>query len=456
MPERVSPEVLLFWTTPVTLAPMTALMSDAPLPLPELVMVPMLLTLVPEKVMPLASALLLLSTRLPVPLTPPETVSTEPPLLLVKVLLLAPTVTRPLTVKAEVVLFSMISVTFVFTAALMSDEPLPLPELVIVPMFFTPSKRVMPPAIALLLLSTRLPVPLTSPVTLNRELPLALLLMRVVPPLFTITSPLIVKAEVALFSMMAVTFVPTSPLILVKPLPVPELVIVPVLFTSFVSLMPLSIALLLLNTRLPVPVTAATMVSCASPLALLLVKVLLLAPTVTGPLTVKAEVVLFSVIPVTFVSTAALIVVVPLLVPMLVTVPVLLIAPVDSVIVLAPVLVLLIVRLLVPVTPPLKVNAAMLPLLPIVSRPVVVEASAIAFAYVRPVVLTNRVAALLPPALSPSVIVPVPKAFAAVDVPRTVPALMVNPPVNVLAPERVSVPVPILFMAPPVPEITPA
>lgn len=42
------------------------------------------------------------------------------------------------------------------------------------------------------------------------------------------------------------------------------------------------------------------------------------------------------------------------------------------------------------------------------------------------------------PVVLPSVIVPVPKAFAAIDVPRTVPALIVNPPVKVFAPERVS------------------
>ena len=113
---------------------------------------------------------------------------------------------------------------------------------------------------------------------------------------------------------------------------------------------------------------------------LLLVKIL--PPVaVTAPLTVKADVALFSMICVTFApSPPVLIVVAPVLVPMLVTVPVLLTAAVDSVIVLAPVLLLLIVRLFVPVTPPLKVNAAMFPLLPMLSIPVVVEASAIAFA----------------------------------------------------------------------------
>ena len=80
-----------------------------PLLLPELVIVPVLLMLVVEIVMPLAIELLLLSTTLPVPVTPFDTVKIElpPELLFVKVLLDTPTVTAPLTVSAEVVLFSM-------------------------------------------------------------------------------------------------------------------------------------------------------------------------------------------------------------------------------------------------------------------------------------------------------------------------------------------------------------
>src|SRR6185295_11335029 len=82
-PESVSCDVALSCTTPVTLVPMMALMSVEPVPVPELVTVPVGLTLVVDSVMPLAIALLLLSTRLPVPVTPPETVSTAlPPALL--------------------------------------------------------------------------------------------------------------------------------------------------------------------------------------------------------------------------------------------------------------------------------------------------------------------------------------------------------------------------------------
>ena len=50
--------------------------------------------------------------------------------------------------------------------------------------------------------------------------------------------------------------------------------------------------------------------------------------------------------------------------------------------------------------------------------------------------------------------VPVPPKALALVVPLTVPALIVNPPVNVLAPESVRVPAPVLIR-PPTPEITP-
>ena len=76
-----------------------------------------------------------------------------------------------------------------------------------------------------------------------------------------------------------------------------------------------------------------------------------------------------------------LIVVAPVLVPMLVIVPALLTVAVENKMVPEPP-VLFIVKLLLPVTPPEKVKAAILPLLPIVRMPVVLEASAIGFAYV--------------------------------------------------------------------------
>src|SRR6185436_9475878 len=75
-------EVALFSTTPVTLAPTTALMSVEPTPVPEFVIVPILFTAVVDSVIPFASVLLLLRTRLPAVLaTPPDTVNRAPPLL---------------------------------------------------------------------------------------------------------------------------------------------------------------------------------------------------------------------------------------------------------------------------------------------------------------------------------------------------------------------------------------
>jgi hypothetical protein len=56
----------------------------------------------------------------------------------------------------------------------------------------------------------------------------------------------------------------------------------------------------------------------------------------------------------------------------------------------------------------------------------------------------------------PPVIVKVPVPIAVGLLISSWPALRVVPPVNVLFPERVSVPVPILINEPPVPEITPA
>ena len=200
-PERIKIEVELFWIMPVTLVSMTALMAVVPEPVPELVIVPVLLTLVVERVIPEAIALLLLSTRLPVPVTPPDTVSTALPLELLFVRVVPPLFTVRavvLIVRAEVVLFSMICVTFAPTPPLIVTLPLFVPELVIVPVLLTDAvERVMPEAIALLFLRIKLPVPVTPPDTVSRELPLALLFVRVVPVTpFTVMAPLTVRAEV--------------------------------------------------------------------------------------------------------------------------------------------------------------------------------------------------------------------------------------------------------------------
>ena len=68
-PERVRDDVLLLSVTPVTLVPMTALMTLAAAPAPEFVIVPVLFTLVVERVM--IPAPVEFSVRLPLPVTPP-------------------------------------------------------------------------------------------------------------------------------------------------------------------------------------------------------------------------------------------------------------------------------------------------------------------------------------------------------------------------------------------------
>ena len=81
--------------------PISELIVTLPVPLPELVIVPVLLAEVVEIVMPLAVELLLLMTRLPIPVMPPLSVRTPVPLLLIAkfplsvVVLAAPTALDP-------------------------------------------------------------------------------------------------------------------------------------------------------------------------------------------------------------------------------------------------------------------------------------------------------------------------------------------------------------------------
>lgn len=215
------------------------------------------------------------------------------------------------------------------------------------------------------------------------------------------------------------TLVPMMALIVDPPLPDPELVIVPALLMDDPdNVIPAAVALLLLRTRLPMPLAPPDKVSSLVPL--LLVSVVPPEFADSAPLNVSAEVVLFSVKPVTLEPMLALIVVVPVPAPVLVIVPTLLIAAVERVMV-PEVALLLMVKLLVPVTPPLKVVEIAVPVLPSVNMPVVVDASNMAFEYVSPVVPINNDALLLPPALLPSVMVPVPSALAAADVAVIVP-----------------------------------
>ena len=431
-PLTVSAEVVLFSVIPVTLVPTAALMVIPPVPVPEFVIVPELFTATVVRLVPPAVALLLFNMRLPVPVTPPDNTNVFVALVFVNVVPPELTFSAPVILKAEVELLSSMLETLLPTLVLISVLPAPVPELVMEPVLLTELvDSVMPPAVALLLFSTRLPDPLTPPDKVN---PAVLPLVMVVPLALVVSKPLTVIAEVALFSVMAVTFASTLALISAVPELVPELVTVPVMFTSFVeSVMPLAAELLFLRVRFPLPLMPPDIVNNA---VLLFISVVPPEFMLNAPLTFNAEVVLFSVIPVTLEPTPALIEVVPEPAPILVIVPILLSALVESVTV--PVVpLLLIVRLLVPVTPPLKVVEMAAPEFPSVSVPVVVEASAIAFANVKPVVLINSDAALLPPALLPSVTVPVPRALAEVE-PIIVPAVMVVPPEYVLTPDSVS------------------
>ncbi len=431
-PLKVNCEVELFSTAPVTFAPMTALTRTEPLPLPELVTVPALFTEVVESVMPLVRLLLLFRVRLPVPVTPPETVSTFVPNALTKVVPEAFTVTPPETVSAEVVLLSVTVVTFAPMPPLTVTVPVPAPVFVTVPALFTAEvEKVTVPVVAFDKV-VRLLVPVTPPLKVVEmavpvlpivsvpEVPVArtkglakvspvvpttteaLALPEVSPrvtvpapsaealvlactvPALTVSPPAkvftpeSVSCEVELFSTAPVTLVSMTALTRTEPLPLPELVTVPTLLTAAVEIvMPLARVLLLFSTRLPVPETPPETVSSFVPSAL--TKVVPEALIASAPETVSAEVVLLSVTAVTFAPMPPLTVTVPVPAPTLVTVPALLMALVENVTV--PVVALaLVLKLLVPVMPPLKVVEMAVPALPIVSVPDVPVAKTIGFA----------------------------------------------------------------------------
>ena len=169
-PERVRAEVELFCVTPVTLVPMTELIKTLPVPLPELVIVPVLLAELPEIVMPFAVALSLLMTRLPVPVMPPVTdrfavlplwllTSVVPPLLTVKAVVEI--------VKFDVELFCVIRLTFDPTPPLSVTFPAPLPELVIVPVLLTVEDNVIGPVLAVFSVRFAVPALLIAPATVR-------------------------------------------------------------------------------------------------------------------------------------------------------------------------------------------------------------------------------------------------------------------------------------------------
>ena len=263
-----------------------------------------------------------------------------------------------------------------------------------------------------------------------------------VPEVMVVVPYVLAPANIRLEAPFSVTFVMLEPmLVLISSLPpLPLLVRVPVLLMGDPDSVTLfGVALLFCKVKLPVPVAPPETVSKAAPL--LSIKVVPPAATSNAPLTVNGEVALLSVMPVTLPlapePTLLLMVVVPVLVPVLVIVPALLMTPVEKVSVPAEVALLLMVKLLLPVTPPLKVGETA-PVLPIVRVPVVVP-RVMAFAKVSELP-PSKVAAVLPP-VAPNVTPAEPNALADV-VPSSVPELMVVPPEYVFTPERSKVPVP--------------
>ena len=140
-----------------------------------------------------------------------------------------------------------------------------------------------------------------------------MLLVKVVPPALTLISPLMVNAELPLFSVIAVTELSILLLMVAVPEPVPELMIVPVLLTSAVSIRVVPVLLSLMMTlpvvvippcmvkplatahqlltkvKFPVPLIGPVTVNNVVPELLLLVKVVPPALTVILPLMVSAE-----------------------------------------------------------------------------------------------------------------------------------------------------------------------
>jgi hypothetical protein len=149
--------------TPVTLVPMTALIVTPPVPVPELVTVPVWLTLVTETVIPAAVELLLFRIKLPVPEVPPEAVRIVVPLLLTSVVPPLLTAMAPLMVSPEVVLLSVTVVTLAPMPPLIVVRPEPPPVRATVPLLLIACvEKVSVPVVALLLM-VRLLVPVTPP-----------------------------------------------------------------------------------------------------------------------------------------------------------------------------------------------------------------------------------------------------------------------------------------------------
>ena len=212
-------EVALLWVRPVTAAPMFALISTLPELVPELVMVPVLLIDVVDRVIPAAVALLLLRIRLPAPVTPPETVNSLVPRVLVRVVPPLLTVRAVvLIVRAEVVEFWLMLVTLDPTPPLMVTPPVLVPETVTVPALLRAYPEIVMP-LALLELSLRitLPVPRTPPLSVRTPEP-AVWIVEFAPSVIAVLMVLAALSPLA-------TKIP-APLVLPRLMPVPPLSVI--------------------------------------------------------------------------------------------------------------------------------------------------------------------------------------------------------------------------------------
>ena len=161
--EIVRAEFALFWIRPVTFEPMAADIVVPPIPVPEFVIVPVLLIAVVDSVTPASVALSFFKIRLPVPVAPPDSVSSFVPLELVSVVPAEFTARAPDIVKAEVVLFSITLVTLEPIPPDIVVVPVPAPILVTVPVLFIAAvEKVMVPEVAFSSM-VRLLVPVTPP-----------------------------------------------------------------------------------------------------------------------------------------------------------------------------------------------------------------------------------------------------------------------------------------------------
>ena len=124
---------------------------------------------------------------------------------------------------------------------------------------------VMPPAVELSLLRIRLPLPVMPPVTERFAVLPLWLLTSDVPALFIAMAPT-VRFDDELFCVMRLTFDPTPPLIVTLPVPLPELVMLPV------PVMPP------LTVRTPVPL----LLSVKFPPSVVAPAVVVLVPTVVN------------------------------------------------------------------------------------------------------------------------------------------------------------------------------